>query len=417
MAEALGIASGVAGLISLGLSVCRGILTYYNAFRDSQDDIGQMCSSVETVAKTLVAIDLTLQRGQFNQVIIVAVETSLKLCKEALDTPTKKLDRIRSTPADGSLKTRLGNAKRRMLYPFRESTLAKLREICHDLRDNLGLAINALNVSYITDILRKERCNNDDVGIAYIYFSYKDTETQTSVNILASLLEQLTSKRPSFLSALRSLYAEHMKENTRPSISDIGSLLQNIVLSFSRVFIIIDALDECADVDDVRFITLTELKKLQHRMLLLVMSRPMPDPEGLLEDAIRINVEASLTDIRKYFEQRIDNTRSVQKHVEGVPDLRQKIVTVILQKIKGMFLMARLYLDTLVTKTTVNVVDGYNATPFYRAAEVGTKEVIRLLYGADAGAKDHYGYTPFYRAADQGHEDIAKLLRAHMLAR
>ncbi|KAF3067912.1 26S proteasome non-ATPase regulatory subunit 10 [Trichoderma lentiforme] len=468
MAEAIGIASGVAGLISLGLSVCKGILTYYNAFRDSQDDIGQMCSSVESVAKTLVAIDLTLQQGQFSHDIIVAVETSLKLCKEALETLAKKLDKIRSTRADGSLKTRLENAKRRMFYPFRESTLAKLREICHDLKDNLGLAINVLdvnakfitqqhldtlsnisstlskqvghmavdvasvtadihsirleqeesammhifawltplttnfrnkhqeslstkvrqdsgaqqllqslqfktwasstgaalwctglpgigktiNTSYIIDILRKERCNNDDVGIAYIYFSYKDTEIQTSVNILASLLEQLISRRPGFLSDLRSLYAEHTKENTRPSIADIGSLLQNIVFSFSKVFIIIDALDECAEVDDVRSITLTELKKLQHRMLLLVMSRPMPDPEGLLKDAIRINVEASLTDIRNYIEQRIDNTRSMQKHVAGVPELRHRIVTVILQKIKGMFLMARLYLDTLVTKTT-----------------------------------------------------------------
>ncbi|KKP01340.1 ankyrin repeat protein [Trichoderma harzianum] len=297
MAEAIGIASGVAGLISLGLT-----------------------------------IDLTLQQGQFSHDIIVAVETSLKLCKEALETLAKKLDKIRSTRADGSLKTRLENAKRRMLYPFKESTLAKLREICHDLKDNLGLAINVLDVE------------RNDAHICLVNAFNNEFPEQTPRESLNKDVGFIHGRNP----MVHSRYWKDDKyENTRPSIADIGSLLQNIVFSFSKVFIIIDALDECAEVDDVRFITLTELKKLQHRMLLLVMSRPMPDPEGLLEDAIRINVEASLTDIRNYIEQRIDNTRSMQKHVEGVPELRHRIVTVILQKIKGMFLMARLYLDTL----------------------------------------------------------------------
>lgn len=44
------------------------------------------------------------------------------------------------------LRTRLENTKRRLLYPLKESTLAKLREICYGLKTNLGLAIDALDV-------------------------------------------------------------------------------------------------------------------------------------------------------------------------------------------------------------------------------------------------------------------------------
>lgn len=153
---------------------------------------------------------------------------------------------------------------------------------------------------------------------------------------MACILQQLISDKQSFLSDLKILYAQHNKENTRPSVPDIVSLLQGVVLSYSKVFIIIDALDECTDADDVRFILLTELKKLQHRICLLVMSRPIPDLEEPLEGAIRVNVEASLIDIKNYLLQRLENTRSMQRHLTEEPSLRDKIVSVISQKIKGM---------------------------------------------------------------------------------
>ncbi|PNP47434.1 hypothetical protein TGAMA5MH_01253 [Trichoderma gamsii] len=82
MAEALGVASSVVGIISFGISIWQGLLTYYNAFRDSEEDIGQMCASMENVAKTLLAIDLTLRHGSFDQNIIAVVESSIDLCTQ-----------------------------------------------------------------------------------------------------------------------------------------------------------------------------------------------------------------------------------------------------------------------------------------------------------------------------------------------
>lgn len=153
---------------------------------------------------------------------------------------------------------------------------------------------------------------------------------------MASILQQLVSDRPSHLPDLKNLYAQHTKQNTRPSVPDIVSLLQDAVLSYSKVFIIIDALDECTDADDVRFILLTELKKLQRRVCLLVMSRPIPDLEELLEGAIRVNIEASLIDIKNYLQQRLESTRSMQRHLAEEPSLQDRIVSAIVQKIKGM---------------------------------------------------------------------------------
>ena len=185
------------------------------------------------------------------------------------------------------------------------------------------------------EFLQQQR-HSGDIGTAYIYFSYKDAEIQTPANIAASILQQLISVRPDYLNDLKDLYTKHKKENTRPSIGDIMVLLQSVVFSFSRVFVVIDALDECSDTDDVRSILLTELKKLQSRLCLLVMSRPIPDLENLLEGAVRVTVEASMTDIKNYLQQRLESTGSMQKHLADEPSLRDTIISRITQRIKGM---------------------------------------------------------------------------------
>ncbi|RYN82789.1 hypothetical protein AA0120_g9495 [Alternaria tenuissima] len=208
-----------------------------------------------------------------------------------------------------------------------------------------------INIAYIIDFLLQLR-RNSNIGVAFVYFSYKDCESQTPVNIMASILQQLITQKPDYIQDLKDMYTRHIRDNTRPLVGDISSLLQNVVYAFGKVFIVIDALDECSDTNDVRMILLTELRKLQGRASLLVMSRPIPGLEKGLEGAIRIRVEASTTDIRNYLQQRLDAAQSMQKHLQAEPKLRDHIISCITDKIKGMFLMARLYLDTLVHKTT-----------------------------------------------------------------
>ncbi|KAI1413342.1 hypothetical protein F5Y13DRAFT_198613 [Hypoxylon sp. FL1857] len=438
MAE-LGVASSVAGLVSLGITMCQGILAYYNSFKDSRDDINKMCSSVEDVGRILLVIRSTVFQGRFDKSIIAVVENNINRCQQGLNALAKKLNKIRTQHPDSTFEIRLENAKRRMLYPFKESTLVKLREICDDLKDNLSLALNVLNTnavitsqqridvvmdllavmskdvrqvttdvtniatdirtirvdqeattiegiyswltplttvfqnkhqeslstkvrqgegarrllqlsqfkswmsstgtilwfsglrktSYIIETLRQQ-CRNTKLGMAYIYFSYKDTEIQTPVNILASLLQQLISEKPGHSVDIKDLHAHHVKENTRPSVGEVVTLLQSVSYGFSKIFIVIDALDECSNADDVT-------------------SRPIPDLEELLEDAVRVTVEASPTDIRNYLQQRIESTSSMQKHLADEPALRDTIISLILQKFSS---CRFLYLDTLINKTT-----------------------------------------------------------------
>lgn len=176
----------------------------------------------------------------------------------------------------------------------------------------------------------------DNSGVAFIYFSYKDADIQTPVNLMASLLQQLVSQNPEYVSDLKALYSKHVRDNTRPDVGEISKLLQCVIWSFPKVFIIIDALDECSDTDDVRFILLTELRNFKSRMCLLILSRPIPRLEVGLEDAVRMHAQASESDIKNYLEQRLASVATLQKHFVDEPSLKETIISRITQKIKGM---------------------------------------------------------------------------------
>jgi hypothetical protein len=133
---------------------------------------------------------------------------------------------------------------------------------------------------------------------------------------MASVLQQLVTEKPDHFLDLKDLHAQHVRENTRPTVADIVTLLQNVIYSFSKVFIVVDALDELSDADEVRSIFLTELNKFKDGVCVLIMSRPIPELERLLTDVVRVDVAALLADIRNYLQQRIESAKSISDILE-----------------------------------------------------------------------------------------------------
>ena len=50
--EPLGLSSGAAGFISLGISVCQGLLDCYRSWKDADDQVAHMYGSIEALTET-----------------------------------------------------------------------------------------------------------------------------------------------------------------------------------------------------------------------------------------------------------------------------------------------------------------------------------------------------------------------------
>ena len=145
--DGFSIASGAAGLVSLGLTVCQGLLKFYESCKGAEEDVKRMYDSVEQVTKTLKYLQHPIHQGRFSRDVAARVEESIQMCENGLFALRKKLLKILdASQGTAGWSSKLKSQFQRTLYPFRESTIVKLKEICSDLQSSLVLALETLQM-------------------------------------------------------------------------------------------------------------------------------------------------------------------------------------------------------------------------------------------------------------------------------
>jgi len=175
-----------------------------------------------------------------------------------------------------------------------------------------------------------------NVAIVCIYCNYKEQVDQTAFNLIASLLKQLVEDDSSAYNNVKPLHEHHKHIKTRPTFDEIQKALQSETTRYSRTYIVVDALDECLDVDGTRGKLLTALRSLGRSVSLLVTSRDIASIAQEFEGSKCLEIRASEQDVRRYIEGRIPHESRLVKHVNGDQALQEEIVKKITENVKGM---------------------------------------------------------------------------------
>ncbi|KAG7423363.1 Ankyrin-2 [Fusarium oxysporum f. sp. raphani] len=200
--------------------------------------------------------------------------------------------------------------------------------------------------------------NDSNIGIAYHYCDFGHRHNETDNLILSSILKQLAQCSGSLPDAMSTLYSKHKDKGTRPSLREIASALKTVACLHSRIFIVIDGLDECLVWRDV----MAQLRGLQGANI-LATSRAIPDiaNDPVLKGSSILEVHARGTDVRKYLNR---NMSELSRFVMRDQQLQEDICNAILGASGGMFLLARLHLNSLEGKLSVGTLrDALTALP------------------------------------------------------
>ncbi|KAJ7266734.1 ankyrin repeat domain-containing protein [Mycena rebaudengoi] len=177
--------------------------------------------------------------------------------------------------------------------------------------------------SAVVDYLR-EKPPSPNVGVACAYLNHKEMDMQSPENILAGLFDEM------------------------------HAILSSTVADYSKVYLVIDALDEYPETK--RHMLLKHLAALRPNINLLFTSRPHITPEMFFPNIPALEIRATEQDIHRYLDAEIQNSFRLSKHVQSRPELRQEIESQIIGNVDGMFLLAKLQIDSLTTRNTIKAV-------------------------------------------------------------
>ncbi|CAG8982672.1 hypothetical protein HYALB_00014050 [Hymenoscyphus albidus] len=206
--------------------------------------------------------------------------------------------------------------------------------------------------SILVEELTSRFHENEKVGIAYIYCNFRRQDEQKKDDLLASLLKQLARHQPILPEVVKDLYNRHNAQRTRPSFDEISRSLQSTMAMYSRVFVVIDALDECNVSDGSRTTFLSELFSLQTKCTvnLFATSRFGTEFRAIFPNSLSLEIRASEHDVRTFLDGHI---LALPGFVRRSLDLQEEVKGGIVKAVDGMFLLAKLHLDSLAGKKSL----------------------------------------------------------------
>ncbi len=141
--------------------------------------------------------------------------------------------------------------------------------------------------------------------MAYLYFDHQDQSAQQPATVFACVLRQLLDQQPGIPNAVSRMY-DSVGPNGKLPQAECRTSIAGLVKRLGRVYLVFDALDECASEYRASFLqTLGQLSQVPG-LRLLVTSRPhIQEIATAFTRRVDLKIAARGDDIKLYLEQEL----------------------------------------------------------------------------------------------------------------
>jgi hypothetical protein len=194
--------------------------------------------------------------------------------------------------------------------------------------------------SNVVEDLNQHIDTEPNKAMAYFYFKMDDTAKRTSENMLRAIIKQLFEKANRQSDALQSLY-ERQKSQNSITETQLLSVFREMASVFDNVYVVLDALDECQERNDL-FNFLEGIGSWQDiKIHLLLTSRDERDITETIEAVkleqswIKLTAAVLKEDIRIYISSRLQTDRAFKRWTKH-PEVQRDIEDSLTRKSDGM---------------------------------------------------------------------------------
>ena len=175
----------------------------------------------------------------------------------------------------------------------------------------------------------------------YYYIDSNDIRKQTVSALLRSLIVQLIDEEDS-LQEIKAARDKHGNGREQPSNATLLSLFLSLAGKYEKMYIVVDALDECLDAQEMLdFIRKIRDKSPEHLSMILTSQttwRNAQDLDQLASLDIRITDDVIMPDIQVYILNRIQHNPRMEQLPKPTKD---NIITRLAQGAEGMYVASK----------------------------------------------------------------------------
>ncbi|KAJ9298846.1 hypothetical protein DTO271G3_3088 [Paecilomyces variotii] len=196
-------------------------------------------------------------------------------------------------------------------------------------------------------------CNaqtGSESAYVYYYFDFNDRQRQTLDCFVRSALAQLSRQVETIPTEVKRLFDSATKQAEEPTTEKLATALYELLARFKKTYLIVDALDECCEQDDM--IDLMSTLRGSHEWVanLFVTSRK----ERLIEDRLTSLTDLSVSldnpEVNSDIRTLVNNVLASDPKLKRRPTtLKEEIRRALVQGANGMFRWAACQLDILRT--------------------------------------------------------------------
>ena len=147
MVDPLSVTGTTVGIVSLGLTVCQSLISYYGPWSAYNEEISELASKAEGLKTTLQTVQGTLEKFESTESIqTMGVKTRIMSCIQALQRLEKEIEKCKKTQSPSDFREKLQAIRKRVLYPFKRETLLWLKNTVEWLQANLNTTFQVLQL-------------------------------------------------------------------------------------------------------------------------------------------------------------------------------------------------------------------------------------------------------------------------------
>jgi len=179
-----------------------------------------------------------------------------------------------------------------------------------------------------------DQAKDEDIVVACLYYDFHAQQEQTTINVIGAILKQLVS-RGGISKDVREALQEGKGEvgGRPPQLVDLMRMLRIAIASLPRVFICVDALDECLPKHLPELLEfLRDIVRESPRTRIFLTGRPHvgDDIQRYFPKPVMIPISPKPGDISNYLQKRLERDTESQAMNSG---LRADVVRIILERI------------------------------------------------------------------------------------